>query len=219
MSGVLRWSGRIYLALIMIYILGPALVVMFDSVNSATSFPSPFEHFTLYWYAALAERAEFLDAAWLSIQLAVAAAAIATISGFLAAYALMQLRPSRRDRIATLLMGPLLVPEIVMGLAILQLVGLAAVPLGLPVLVGTHAVFTMPLVVRLTLAGFAQFDFALEEAARSLGASRQLAVARVTLPLLRPSLTAGFVLALVLSFVNLPLSMFLTTPGGARHCR
>jgi len=72
-------------------------------------------------------------------------------------------------------------------------------------------VFVLPITLRLALSGFSHFDFSLEEAARDLGAGRWQAMWHVTLPLLRPALLAGFVLSAVLSFVNLPLSMFLTT--------
>ena len=80
-----------------------------------------------------------------------------------------------------------------------------------PVLVAAHSVFVLPLTVRLVLAGFSRFDFHLEQAARDLGANRFQILIFVTLPLVRPSVFAGFILSAVLSFVNLPLSMFLTT--------
>ncbi len=207
----MTWIGRAYLSVVMLFLLAPAGFVLADSFNAASSFPSPFEGATLHWYAELRNHMEFLDAAWISLKLAVAAAAIATVAGFLAAYALARNTSPRRNLIATALMGPLLAPELVVGLAILQLVGLLGLPLGLPILVAAHAVFVLPLATRLSLAGFSRFDFALEEAARDLGASRFRVLRHVTLPLMAPSLLAGFVLSAVLSFVNLPLSMFLTT--------
>jgi putative spermidine/putrescine transport system permease protein len=200
-----------WLTLVMLFILAPAGFVVFDSFNSATSFPSPFEGATLRWYAALADHPEFLDAAWTSLELAVSAAAIASIAGFLAAWGLASGRVPARNAITTALMGPLLVPELVVGLAILQIVGMLRLSLGLPVLIAAHAVFVLPVTLRLSLSGFSQFNFSLEEAARDLGASRWQTLVHITLPLLRPSLLSGFVLAAVLSFVNLPLSMFLTT--------
>ena len=207
----MTWIGRAYLSVVMLFLLAPAGFVLADSFNAASSFPSPFEAATLHWYAALQDHVEFLDAAWISLKLAATAAAIATIAGFLAACALAQPTLSARNVIATTLMGPLLVPELVVGLAILQLVGLLGLPLGLPILIAAHAVFVLPLATRLTLAGFNRFDFALEEAARDLGANRLRVLCHVTLPLMLPSLLGGFVLSAVLSFVNLPLSMFLTT--------
>ncbi|MEJ0068207.1 MAG: ABC transporter permease subunit [Pseudomonadota bacterium] len=73
----------------------------------------------------------------------------------------------------------------------------------------------MPFTVRLALTGLARFDFALTEAAKSLGASRLRTLWHVTLPLIRTSLIAGFTFAFILSFVDLPLSLFLTTPHTA----
>ena len=211
----MKYLAYAWLTLVMLFILTPAGFVVFDSFNSATSFPSPFEGATLRWYVALADHPEFLEAAWTSLELAVIAAAIATIAGFLAAWGLASGRIPARNAIITVLMGPLLVPELVVGLAILQIVGmfgpLLGLSLGLPVLVAAHAVFVLPVTVRLSLSGFSQFNFSLEEAARDLGASPWRILLHITLPLLRPSLLAGFVLAAVLSFVNLPLSMFLTT--------
>jgi putative spermidine/putrescine transport system permease protein len=207
----MKIAAYTWLALIMGFILAPAGFVLVDSFNAATSFPSPFEGATLRWYRELAEHAEFLDAAWISVQLAFVAALIASVTGFLAAYGLATGRIPWKDTIATALMGPLLVPELVVGLAILQLISLMGLKLGLPVLIAAHAVFVMPLALRLALSGFSRFDFALGEAARDQGAKPWQVVWWVTLPLLRPSLIAGFVLSAVLSFVNLPLSMFLTT--------
>jgi putative spermidine/putrescine transport system permease protein len=166
---------------------------------------------TLHWYAALREHAEFLDAAGTSLLVAALAAGIGLVAGFLAAYGLARGPVPGRHMIATALMGPLLVPELVVGLAILQVAAMAHIPLGLPVLVVAHAVFVLPLSVRLSLGGLARFDAALEEAALGLGASRFGVLWQVTLPVLRPNLIAAFLMSAVLSFVNLPLSMFLTT--------
>ena len=207
----MKLAGRLYLGALLLFLLGPAVVVAIDSINSATSFPSPFEHATLRWYAALAEHPEFIDAFGVSLIVAAAAAACATVSGFAAALALRRLRPGLRDAGVTALMGPLLVPEIVVGLAVLQLAQLAGVPLGLEMLIGTHSVFVLPVAVRLVLGGMARLDAGVEQAARSLGAGPLRAAWLVTIPLLRPSLAAAFVLSCVLSFVNLPLSMFLTS--------
>ncbi len=207
----MRLAGRLYLGAVLVFLLGPAGVVAVDSINSATSFPSPFEHATLRWYAALAEHPEFIDGFEVSLVVAAAAAACATVAGFAAAVALRRLRPGLRDAGVTALMGPLLVPEIVVGLAVLQVAQLAGVALGLGVLIGTHAVFVLPVAVRLVLAGMARLDAGVEEAARSLGAGPVRAAWLVTIPLLRSSLAAAFVLCGILSFVNLPLSMFLTT--------
>jgi putative spermidine/putrescine transport system permease protein len=215
MIGFLRRSGYIYMAVVMVFVLTPALVVVFDSINSATSFPSPFEHATLHWYAVLLDQPDFLSAAWVSVKVAAVSALAATIVSFLAAYGLSRYKIRARNAVITGLMGPLLVPEIVMGLAILGLTNIIDVAPTLPVLSATHTVFIMPFVLRLVLASFTRFDFNLEDAARSLGAGPLRALWYVTLPLTRPALLAGFTLSAIMSFVNLPISMFLTTPQTA----
>ncbi len=215
MEGALKRFGYVYLGLVLVYIVLPAGIVAFDSINSATSFPSPFEHATMRWYLALLNRPAFISAAALSAEIALLSATTATVIAFGAAYALARAPLRGKHAIATALMGPLFVPEIVMGLAILQVISMVHVPPSLFVLVLAHTVFVMPFIFRLVLAGFSQFDFNLEDAARSLGARPFRALWRVTLPLLRPSLIAGFTLAAIMSFVNLPISMFLTTPRTA----
>jgi len=207
--------GRLYLALIFLFVCGPAAMILFDSFNSATSFPSPFEHITLHWYLAILDHDEFLEAMRISAIVAAAAAAIATVLSVPAAYALTRRKLRGGHALATLLVGPLLVPQIVMGLAMLQLLSLAHIELGLGGLIAVHAVYVMPFTVRLALTGLAHFNFALIEAAKSLGAGRLRTVWHVTLPLIRTSVIAGFTFAFILSFVDLPLSLFLTTPRTA----
>ena len=215
MSALLSRLGRLHLALVMLFVLGPAAIVAIDSFNTATSFPSPFEGFTTRWYAAALARTEFRDAALNSAGVALAAAALASLVAFPAAYAIARAAWRGSPVIAAFFVAPILMPEIVLGLAILQLAGMANLPLGFATLVATHALFVMPFVFRLVLAAFRRFDFGLEDAARSLGGGRFAAIRLVVLPLVRPSLVAGFTLAAVMSFVNLPISMFLTNPRTA----
>lgn len=215
MSNRLARLGHLHLLLLMAFVLTPAAIVAIDSFNSATSFPSPFEGFTLRWFTAALARAEFRDAAVNSAGVAVVAAALASVVAFPAAYAIARAGWRGSPMLAAFFVSPILMPEIVLGLTILQLVGLAKLPLGFPILIATHALFVMPFVFRLVLASFRRFDFALEDAARSLGGGRFAAIRLVVLPLVRPSLVAGFTLAAVMSFVNLPISMFLTNPQTA----
>ncbi len=206
---------RIYLALVYLFIAGPAAMIVVDSFNAATSFPSPFEGATLRWYRAILDHEEFLASMETSAVIATVAAAIATALSVPAAYALVRHRLPGGNLLATLFVGPLLVPQIVMGLAMLQLIALANIDLGLGGLIAIHAVYVMPFTVRLAMTSLARFDFALEDAAKSLGAGRLSTLWHVTLPLIRTGLIAGFTFAFILSFVNLPLSMFLTTPRTA----
>jgi putative spermidine/putrescine transport system permease protein len=206
----IKWCGRAYLVLIYAFLLGPLAFIVLSSFNRATSFPSGFEGLTLHWYAAILGHAEFLGAAWTSAAVAALAALIASAFAFCAAYAMARRRIGEIASITTVLSVPLLVPQIVMSLAILEFGNWIGIGTGFVGLVAVHAVYVLPFALRLVLTGFARFDFALEEAASSLGAGPLATWRKVTLPILRPSLVAGFTFCFVLSFVNLPLSLFIT---------
>lgn len=207
-----RWAA---LLLVYLFVLAPAGVIVIDSFNSAPAFPAPFESLTLKWYAAIGRHEEFVAAIRVSTIVASLAASIATALGLLAAYALVRHPLAGKTAISTFLIGPLLVPQIVIGLAMLQLIELAGLRIGMAGLVLVHTVYVVPFTLRLTMTGLARFDFALEEAAKSLGASRWQTLWHVTLPVIRPALVSGFVFAFILSFVNLPVSLFLTSPQTA----
>lgn len=210
-----RIAARVFLGIVYVFVIGPAVVIIVDSFNAATSFPSPFEGATLRWYVGLLRHDEFVASMRVSAIVATLAAAIATLLGLSAGYALIRHPPRGADAVATFMMGPLFVPQIVIGLAMLQLLGLFRVQLTLAGLVAVHTVYVMPFTLRLVMTALARFDFELEEAAHSLGAGRLATLRHVTLPLIHTGLVAGFVFAFILSFVNLPLSIFLTNPQTA----
>lgn len=203
-------ASRVFLALVYVFVLGPALVVLVDSFSSATSFPSPFESATLHWYRALFAHQEFVASIEVSLLVAALAAGMATILAFFAAYALARHPLKNKNAIQTFLLGPLLVPQIVIGLAMLQALSFSNIRLSVAALVAVHTVYVLPFALRLIMTSLARFDFHLEDAARSLGAGYLNTLWHITLPLARTGLAAGFALAFILSFVNLPLSLFLT---------
>jgi putative spermidine/putrescine transport system permease protein len=213
----LKWNVAALITLVVIYIFifAPAIVIVVDSLNSASSFPAPFESFTMRWYAAILNHPEFVNGFRVSVFIAAAAAIVSSLIGILAAYALVRYRVPGKDAIATFFLGPLLVPQIVIGLAILQIVSLVGFEIGMPGLFAAHTVYVFPFALRLAMTSLARFDFALEDAARSLGAGRWQTFRHVTLPLVRPGLISGLVFAFILSFVNLPTSLFLTSPATA----
>ena len=162
------------------------------------------------WYGAILSHEEFITSAWTSTLVAALAAIIATAVAFLAGYAMARRRAGENATITVILSVPLLVPQIVMSLAILEFASWIGVGTTFTGLVAVHAIYVLPFALRLIMTGLARFDFALEEAAASLGASGVATWRRVTLPIIRPSLVAGFTFCFVLSFVNLPLSLFIT---------
>jgi putative spermidine/putrescine transport system permease protein len=203
-------AGWIYLAAIYLFIIGPVLFIFATSFNTPTSFPAPFEGVTLKWYAAILAHPEFIEAAWTSALIAAVSASIGTTVAFLAAYAMRRDGRQESAVLSTLLATPMLVPQIVISLAMLQFAALFGMGSGLASLIAAHTIYALPFALRLVMTGLVRFNFSLEDASLSLGAGRLATWREITLPLMRPSLVAGFTFCFILSFVNLPLSLFLT---------
>jgi putative spermidine/putrescine transport system permease protein len=210
MTRLVTRVASIYLAAIYAFIIGPVLFIAATSLNTPSSFPAPFEGVTLKWYRAILAHPEFFDAAWTSALIAAVSAALGTTAAFLAGYAMQRRRKKESVVLSTLLATPMLVPQIVISLAMLQFAAFLGLGSGLISLTAVHAVYALPFAFRLVMSGLARFDFNLEDASLSLGAGRLATWREITLPLLRPSLVAGFTFCFILSFVNLPISLFLT---------
>jgi putative spermidine/putrescine transport system permease protein len=102
-----------------------------------------------------------------------------------------------------------MLPGLVLGIAMLQ----AMRELGLRdawfSLLIAHVVITMPFIMRTVLASLSLFDFAMVDAARTLGCSYPLAIWRVLVPNILPGFVSGALFAFIASFDNYPVSMFL----------
>jgi putative spermidine/putrescine transport system permease protein len=210
MKRLIATAGWVYLAAVYIFIIGPVLFIAATSLNTAGSFPAPFEGLSLRWYRAILAHPQFITSAWNSALIATVSAIVATAAAFLAAYAMRRRRTRESVLLSTLLASPVLVPQIVISLAFLQFAGLFGLGTGLLSLIAVHTVHSLPFALRLVLTGLARFDFSLEDASLSLGGGRIATWREITLPLLRPNLVAGFTFCFILSFVNLPISLFLT---------
>lgn len=182
----------------------------------------PFEWggFSLRWFAALARNERMVEAAWLSLRIAAASASLATLLGLALGWVLARHGPFAGRSIFGVLAGaPLVLPEVVTGLALLLLfVGLQALT-GWPEQRGAvtvwlaHSSLGMAYVAVLAQARLAALDPVLEEAAADLGATPWAVFRTVTLPLILPSLGAGWLLAFTLSLDDVVLASFVSGPG------
>jgi putative spermidine/putrescine transport system permease protein len=201
---------RLVVALVAAFILAPIVVVVAVSLTDSPIPEFPPRGLTLRWYAHALSEDVFTTSALNSLWLATIATALATPLALAAAYGLVRGRFRGRDAIQTLLLAPLVVPSLVIGLAILlAFSGMGVRDVGAR-LVGAHVLITFPYMVRTILASLARLDPAVEEAARTLGASALRCFVLVTLPLVRPGVVAGMLFAFIVSFDNVSLSLFLT---------
>jgi putative spermidine/putrescine transport system permease protein len=207
------WGLRLSVAAVYVFLLLPLVIVVAAAFNSGSYFTFPPQGVSLRWFRNFFARREFMASLWLSIELGFWTAGLSAVAGTMAAIALVRGRFRGRDLLNAYVTSPLLLPQILTGVALLQyfsLIGLAQSFAGL--LIG-HVVVTTPYVVRTVAAVLYHFDPSLEEAAQSLGASPLRAFLEVTLGVIKPGVVAGAVLAFAISFDNFTISLFLTSPG------
>jgi putrescine transport system permease protein len=175
--------------------------------------------FSLRWWRAVLDNEVLLEAAWLSLRIAFVNACAATVLGTIAGFALAR-RPrfGGRTLFATLVAAPMVMPEVVMGIAMLLLfVGLERLTgwpeRGFLTIVIAHVTFSLAFVAVIVQSRLRDFDRSLEEAAMDLGARPIRVFFSITLPLILPAVVAGWLLAFTLSVDDLILTQFVAGPS------
>ena len=214
MTRTIAFGFWLTLALVLAFITLPLVVVVAASLSptAAVSF-RPWD-WTPIWYGGLFDE-RLVQPFLLSVRIAVLVAAISGVLGTLAALALVYERVAGSSVIMAALLSPLSVPQIVKGVAIvlfLSIIGLQNL-LGTPALIAAHVVLALPFVMRMAVGALVNFDDNLDRAAQILGASRAQRLFYVVLPLIKPGVLSGVTFAFIISFNNIPLSVFLVRPG------
>lgn len=189
----------------------PVLVVMLAAFSTTSYLTIPPRGLTLAWFAKVLSDPEWLAAIRMSLGLATGSTLVALVLGVAAAYAIAHRMVPAADTLTALVMAPLVMPSVVIGIALLQFYSVTGLRGSLGGLLLAHVVITVPYIVRAALSSLGGLDGALEEAARTLGASGFAAFRLVTLPLIRPGLVAGALFAFITSLDNVPVSIFLIT--------
>ena len=171
---------------------------------------------SLRWYHEFFNDKAMIDAAWMSVRVAAASATVATLLGTLAAVALSRGEGFRgRPLFSGMLYAPLVMPEVITGLSLLLLFVALNAERGFWTVVVAHTTLTMCFVAVVVQARLGSLDKSLEEAAMDLGCDPVRAFLMVTLPLIIPSIAAGWMLAFTLSLDDLVIASFTTGPGSA----
>lgn len=169
---------------------------------------------SLRWYRALLEDSAILQAAWVSLRIALLSATAATILGTLAALALVRAGRFRgRLPFSAMIYAPLVLPEVIIGLSLLLLFVALNVDRGFWTTVMAHTTLTMCFVTVIVQSRLLSFDWSLEEAAMDLGCPPVRAFLTVTLPLILPAILSGWMLAFTLSLDDFVIATFTTGPG------
>ena len=197
----------------------PILSMMIFSFNDSR-LATVWGGFSTRWYAKLWDNDQVIDAAFLSLRIAALSATLATILGTMAGIALARFRRFRgRTLFSGLATAPLVMPEVITGIASLMFFILMAQWIGWPASRGfttillAHVTFSMVFVTTVVHSRMVRADIAIEEAALDLGARPWQVLRDVTLPVIAPAILAGWLLAFTISLDDVVISNFVTGPG------
>jgi len=199
----------------------PLISVMVYSFNDSR-LATVWGGFSTRWYGELLKNEQVLDAALLSLRIAVLAATLATVLGTMAGMALSRFGRFRgRTLFSGMIISPLVMPEVITGLSLLllfvslqQLIGWPG-QRGFMTITIAHTTFAMAYVTVIIQSRLSGMDQSLEEAAMDLGGKPFRVVFDITLPLIAPAMVAGWLLAFTLSLDDLVIASFVTGPGGS----
>jgi putrescine transport system permease protein len=198
----------------------PILVLIANSFN-ASPLVSVWGGFSTQWYVELMHNRQILQAALLSLEVAVASSTAAVVLGTLASIALVRFsRFPGRLMLTGMVNAPLVMPEIITGITQLLLFVSMLQMFGWPhrgftTIVIAHIAFCTAYVTVTVQSRLQSADRSLEEAAMDLGSSPAQAFIEVTLPIIAPALISSWLLSFTLSLDDLVISSFVSGPGAS----
>ncbi|APX24238.1 MAG: ABC transporter permease [Rhodobacteraceae bacterium] len=204
---------RGYAILVYLFMFLPVAVVVLLSFNASQFGSFPMTGFSFRWFVELAQNDAILRAFRTSVILGLLTALISTTLGVLASLALVRYRVPGANMVSTLLIAPILVPEVVLAVALLLFLNVLGVNKSFGLLLFGHVIFTLPFVILVVQARLVSIRRDVEEAAMSLGASPRQTFFQITLPLMLPAVLAGGLFAFTISFDDITGTLFWK-PGG-----
>ena len=209
----LTWFNLVSLTLGFAFLYIPMLILITYSFNES-KLVTVWAGFSTKWYGELMQNQAFLDAAWVTLRVAVISSTVATVLGTMAAFVLVRSgRFFGRTVFSGMIYAPLVMPEVITGLSLLLLFIALGVDRGVFTIVLAHATFSMCYVSVVVSSRLATFDDSLEEAALDLGCTPWDAFKSVTLPIIAPAVISGWLLAFTLSIDDLVIASFTAGPS------
>jgi putative spermidine/putrescine transport system permease protein len=212
---VAYYGLRVFVGLVLLFLISPILAIMPLSFNSETFFTYPMPGYSLQWYVGpdgFFTNERWTSALRLSFIVAIATTVFATVLGTLAALGLSQSRFPARAAVMAVLISPMIVPVIISAIGLFffyAFVGLNGSLLGI---VLAHTALATPFVVITVTATLMSFDHTLSRAGASLGAPPHTVFFRVIMPLIMPGVISGALFAFVTSFDEVIVILFIGGP-------
>lgn len=209
----MTWFNTVSLTLGFAFLYVPMLILVIYSFNES-KLVTVWAGFSTKWYGELMQNEAFLNAAWVTIKVAVMSSTFATVLGTMAAYVLVRGgRFMGRTLFSGMIYAPLVMPEVITGLSLLLLFIGIGLDRGVMTIVLAHTTFSMCYVSVVVSSRLVTFDRSLEEAALDLGCSPSEAFRLVTLPIIAPAVISGWLLAFTLSLDDLVIASFTAGPS------
>jgi putative spermidine/putrescine transport system permease protein len=214
LSGGTRNLLRVGVGITLAFIYIPLIVIGIYAFNGGLTLEWPPPSLTTKWFGEAIDNQGARDAFVTSIEVGLAATAIALLLGTLAALAVSRHRFFGRETISFLVVLPIALPGIVTGIALsdtfTQVLGIS---LGLFTVVVAHATFCIVIVYNNVAARLRRVSGSFEEASADLGAHTWQTFRYVTLPSMSTALVAGGLLAFALSFDEIIVTTFTLGAG------
>lgn len=207
------WFNATALTFGFVFLYLPMVILVIYSFN-ASKLVTVWAGFSTRWYGELMQNDAFLDAAWVTVQVAVVSSTIATILGTMAALVLVRAgRFHGRTLFSGMIYAPLVMPEVITGLSLLLLFIGIGLDRGIFTIILAHTTFSMCYVSVVVSSRLVSFDQSLEEAALDLGCTPLESFRLVTLPIIAPAVISGWLLAFTLSLDDLVIASFTAGPS------
>jgi len=209
----MTWFNATSLTLGFAFLYLPMVILIIYSFNES-KLVTVWAGFSTKWYSELFRNEAFLDAAWVTLRVAVVSSTIATVLGTMAALVLVRAgRFPGRTLFSGMIYAPLVMPEVITGLSLLLLFIGIGLDRGVFTIILAHTTFSMCYVSVVVSSRLVSFDRSLEEAALDLGCSPAQAFRLVTLPIIAPAVISGWLLAFTLSLDDLVIASFAAGPS------
>lgn len=212
MKGLKRFFSRFYMVLCFIFFYLPILVTVIFSFNSSKSLTN-FTGFSMRWYQELLGNSEIMSAVYVSVTVALLSTLISTSLGTLTALGLSKSRKFLKEYLLNINNIPILNPEIVSAISLMLLFSSIGMPKGYWTMLLAHISFCTPFVITSVYPKVRSLDPNLANAAMDLGATPFQALVKVILPMIRPGIFAGALLAFTMSFDDFVISYFVSGNG------
>ncbi len=200
----------LFCVLVYTFLFLPIVVIIVNSFNATTAKPYlSWKGFSFRWYIKLWENHSLLQSFKNTLIIAAISTIGSTVIGTLAAVGMYRYSFKGKGAIDALLYIPVVIPEIVLGIALLTLFATIHIPRGLITLCIAHITFCIPFVIFNIRARLSGYDISVEEASMDLGANRITTFFQITLPILAPGIAGGALLAFTLSIDDVIISYFV----------